>query len=415
VRVLARLRGFQRLTRVGDALRMVSDSVRIVPPKIVSVPLEFCLGKVLGECVVAPKDLPSVDRSVVDGFAVRAEDMVGSTQSEPKVLKLKGGNLVGGGEAVRVWTGQPIPKGANSVVMLENAKLDGNSVRFFGVIVPHENVSRKGEDVAKGVVAMRAGLRLRSHHVGLLAAMGFAKVKVFGKPKVAVLATGNEIVEVGSSRGRGQIFDVNRHVLLALCEELGVETVDLGIVGDDVGKISDAIKHGVDCADIVVSSGGTSVGSPDLVPEAVKLLPKSTLIVHGVALRPAMPTGVAVVGGKPVLLLSGNPVASVIGFEVFGRPLLCKMLGLKEVEARPVVRARLLKRVTVALGRMNYVRVKVQRIGNDFVAEPVSSRGSGLISTLTRANGFLVVGEDREGVAEGEIISVSLFDDVRGD
>jgi molybdopterin molybdotransferase len=240
-------------------------------------------------------------------------------------------------------------------------------------------------------------------------------VKVFGKPKVAVLATGNEIVEVGSSRGRGQIFDVNRHVLLALCEELGVETVDLGIVGDDVGKISDAIKHGVGCADIAVSSGGTSVGSPDLVPEAVKLLPESTLIVHGVALRPAMPTGVAVVGGKPVLLLSGNPVASVIGFEVFGRPLFCRMLGLKEVEARPVVRARLLKRVTVALGRMNYVRVRVLRIGNDFVAEPVSSRGSGLISTLTRANGFLVVGEDREGVAEGEIVSVSLFDDVRGD
>lgn len=411
--VLARLKGFQRLTRVDQALRIVFDTVKISPPKVVTVALGECLGRVLGEDVVAREDLPRVDRSAMDGFAVRAEDTVGASQSKSKTLKLTERRLVREGEAARVWTGQLVPKGADAVERLEDAVTKGDVVRVFQGVVPHENVSRRGEDVAKDSVALIKGVRLRPYHVGLLAALGYEKVKVFRKPTVAVLATGSEIVEVGSRRGVAQVFDVNRQLLIGLCRELGLETVDLGIVGDDVDRIAAKIKEGLACADAVMSSGGTSVGRLDLVPEAVKKLVDGRLVVHGVSMRPGMPTGVGSVGDKFVLLLSGNPVASVVGFEVFGRPLFSRMLGLEETEERPVLKAKLSKRVTVALGKVNYVRVRVVLRDKEFVALPISSRGSGLVSTLTKSNGFVVVGEDREGLSEGEVVSVYLFDDVR--
>ena len=188
----------------------------------------------------------------------------------------------------------------------------------------------------------------------------------------------------------------------------------MGIAKDDINEILEKIRFGLKVADVIITTGGTSVGVSDLVPEVVNKIGKPGVIVHGVAMRPAMPTALAVADGKPIIILSGNPVAAMIGFEVFAKPLICKMLGLKQEERRPVVKAKITKRVTSALGRKTFVRVRVFECNGEFFAEPISSRGSGIISTMTRANGYVVIQENREGLEEGESVLAYLFDNVEG-
>lgn len=377
-----------------------------------AVPLHEALNRVLAEDVVAEEDLPRFDRSAVDGYAVKAEDTFGVSQFKPKTLRLTAGNYVKSGEAKQVWTGNPLPKGANAVLMLEHTKrASDHQIEVLVAIVPGENVSRKGEDLAKGEIAVKAGTRLKPHHLGLIAALGKSQVHVFQKPKVAVLATGNELAEVGQTPKEDQVFEVNRLVVASLCLELGAEPVDLGIAKDDVEEISEKIRIGLEKADVVVTTGGTSVGASDLVPTAINSIGKPGVIVHGVAMRPAMPTAIAVIDNKPIIVLSGNPVAAMFGFEVFARPLILKMLGV-EYESRPFLKAKLTRRISTALGRRTFVRVHVFKRNDEFYAEPVSTRGSGVISTMTRANGYVVAPENREGLETGEQVLVHLFDTV---
>jgi len=201
-------------------------------------------------------------------------------------------------------------------------------------------------------------------------------------------------------------------MLSAMCRELDAEPVDLGIAKDDVDEIAEKLRTGLRNCDAVITTGGTSVGGVDLVPDAVNKVGKPGVVVHGMALRPAMPTALAVLEGKPVMILSGNPVAAIIGFEVFARPVICKMLGMSKEEPRPVVKAVMARKVATALGRKTFVRVRVLRKNGEFFAEPVSARGSGAISTMTRGNGFVIVPENREGVTEGERVTVHLFGNV---
>jgi molybdopterin molybdotransferase len=281
-------------------------------------------------------------------------------------------------------------------------------------MTPGENVSKQGEDIQKGDVAARAGTRLKPQHLGLIAALGISKVSVYDKARVAVLTTGNELVELGNRIEESQIFDTNKLVLSALCSDLGAEPLDLGIAKDDVDDISEKLKVGLGKSDVIITSGGTSVGGSDFVPDAVGRLGKPGVIVHGVAMRPAMPTALAAVNGKPILILPGNPVAAIIGFEVFARPLICRLLGMKQAEPRIAVQARMTRGIATALGRRNFVRVRVFRHNDELLAEPISARGSSMISTMTKANGFVTVPENREGLEEKELVSVNLFDVVTG-
>jgi molybdopterin molybdotransferase len=246
----------------------------------------------------------------------------------------------------------------------------------------------------------------------LAAALGVNEVEVFKKPMIAVLATGNELAKLGAKLQGDQIFESNGLVLSALCIELGADPLDLGIAKDDIDELTKKLKMGLEKADAVITSGGTSVGAPDLVPEAVNALGKPGVMVHGVAMRPGMPTALAIVKGKPIIVLPGNPVAAMLGFEVFGRPLISTMLGLKRVESRPVLKAKMTKRIVTTLGRKNLVRVRVLQKDDDFLAEPVSARGSGLFSTMTKSNGYVVVPENLEGLEEGNIVLVHMFDNV---
>ncbi|MEM3788482.1 MAG: molybdopterin molybdotransferase MoeA [Candidatus Bathyarchaeia archaeon] len=407
---MVRLRGFQKLATIEEAEKLFFNSLRFRRHRTEVVPVWEALNRVLAENLIAEEDLPRFDRSAVDGYAVKAEDTFGASQFKPKDLKLTSSSEVKKDEAKQVWTGNPLPSGADAVLMLENVKLASDSrIEVWTAVTPGENVSKRGEDIAKGEVAVKAGTRLKPHHLALISALGKSEVRVFEKPKVAILATGNELVKAGEKPREDQIYETNRVMLASLCHELGAEPIDLGIAKDDVNEISERLRHGLTKADIVVTTGGTSVGASDLVPTAINRLGKPGVLVHGVAMRPAMPTALAIVDGKPVIVLSGNPVAAFFGFEVFARPLILKMLGI-ENETRPVVMARLARRTSTALGRKTFVRVRIFKRNGEFYAEPISARGSGIISTLTKANGYVVVPENREGLEEGEAVQVHLFD-----
>lgn len=412
VHVLARLKGFQELVRVEDALEKWLAAIEF-HPNSTSVPLLTAQNRVLSSHIIANTDLPRTDRSAVDGYAVKAKETIGASQSKPKIFKLNERDAIGPNQAKQIWTGNTIPENADAVVMLENTKTVGKILEVWSPTTRWENVSRKGEDIKKGEIAVKTGTRLKPHHLGIIAAFGMSEVEVFQKPKVAVLATGNEIVRVGDKIRENKVFDSNRVVLTALCNELGAEVIDLGIARDDMEEISQKLNNGLRRADAVMTSGGTSVGGPDLVPEVAARIGKPGILVHGVAMRPGMPTGLAVVGKKPIILLPGNPVAVMLSFEVFGRPLISRMLGLQATESRPVLMARTKRKISTTLGRKNLVRVHVSREKGEFIADPISARGSSLFSTMTRSNGYVIVPENQEGLAEGAMVAVNMFEELK--
>jgi molybdopterin molybdotransferase len=406
---LARLKGFTKLTNVDGALQTFLAQLK--PEKLDSeqIPLSKALGRVTAKDIRAKYNLPLFDRSAVDGYALQAKDTFGVSAFNPKVFKLTDGK-VHENEAKELWTGKPVPEGADAVVMLEYTKKFDDKIEVQKAVTPGRNVSKMGEDVIKGNVAVEAGIRLNPHHLGLLGALGESNVAVVRKPKVAILATGNELVEMGQKLEHGKIVETNRLMFSSLCKELGAEPLNLGLAKDDLDEISAKIKEGLKQADAVITTGGTSVGYPDLVPLAVNKLGKPGIVVHGVAIRPGMPTALAILEGKPVFVLSGNPVAATVGFEAFARPTLLKMLGVDE--ARPAVEAKLTRRVAGVLGRRVFLRVRVFEKDCSFFAEPVRVTGSGVITTMTKANGYVIIPEDREGVDEDESVRVHLFSSI---
>ncbi len=408
---MIRLRGFKELTPIEKALKLFFDAVK--PRKLESelVPVQEAYGRITAKDIIASKDLPPFNRSAVDGYAVRAEDTFEASPFQPKTLKITEGKEVRQGEAKLIWTGNPLPRGSNAVIMIEHTKkLSENEIAVLRAVAKWQNVSMKGEDVKAGEIAIKAGVRLRPQHLGLLAALGIEKVEVTRKPKVAVLATGDELAELGHELVENKIIETNRLVISWLCRELGAEPIDLGIVGDNEPAIRERILEGVEKADVIITTGGTSVGKSDLVPLTIQNIEQSAIVAHGIAMRPAMPTALAIVNNKPVIVLSGNPVAAMIGFEVFARPLILKMLGIKE--ERPKLKAKITRRVAGVLGRKVFLRVKVYERNGDFYAEPIRTTGSGIFTTMTKANGYVIIPENREGIEENEIVTVHLFDNV---
>ena len=409
---LARLKGFEKLTNVDVALQ--SFLRKLKPERLDSerIPINAALGRVTAEDVRAKYNLPPFDRSAVDGYALRAKDTFGVSAFNTKTFKLTKDN-VRENEARTIWTGNLIPEGADAVVMLEYTKKFEDKIEVEKAVTPGRNVSTIGEDVTEGAVAIESGTRLNPHHLGLLAALGETHVSVVRKPKVAILATGSELVELGQKLEPGKIVETNRLVFSSMCMELGAEPLDLGVAKDDLKEISAKIKEGLEQADAIITTGGTSVGYPDLVPLAVNQTGKPGVIIHGVAIRPGMPTALAILKGKPVFVLSGNPVAATVGFEAFTRPTLLKLMGINE--ARPSVEAKLIRRVAGVLGRRVFLRVRVLEKNGGFFAEPVRVTGSGVLTTMTKANGYVIIPENREGVEEGESVRVHLFSSIMGE
>jgi len=404
-----RLKGFEKLTNVDDAL--ASFLRQLKPERLDSelVPINAALGRITAKDARAKYNLPFFDRSAVDGYALKAKDTFGVSAFNTKIFKLTKSE-VKENEVKELWTGNPIPAGADAVVMLEYTKKFEDKIELAMSVTPGRHVSKMGEDVTKGNVAIPAGTRMNPYHLSLLAALGESHVNVVRKPKVAILATGSELIELGNKLEPGKIIETNRLLFSSMCMELGAEPYNLGLVKDDLELIISKIQEGIETADAVITTGGTSVGYPDFVPLAVSKIGKPGVIVHGVAIRPGMPTALAILKGKPVFVLSGNPVAATVGFEVFTRPTLLRLLGVNEV--RSAIEARLTRSVAGALGRRAFLRVRVFERNGSFFAEPVRVTGSGVLTTMTKANGFVIIPENREGVAEGESVRVHLFTNI---
>ena len=372
------------------------------------VPLDEALHRVLASDITSNTDIPSADRSAMDGYAVTAEDTFGASETNPAELRITGrvriGEIpnikVGRGEAAAVATGSYLPRGdVDAVVMVEYTRVSGDRLQIVKPVVPGQNVAKKGT-------------RIRPQDIGIIAALGVAEVPVVTRPRVTVISTGDELIDPGERQKEGKIYDINRHIIKAAVLEAGGEPLDLGIVGDNAEDIRARLKQALASADIVLISAGTSVGERDLVPGILATLGEPGMLVHGISLRPGYPTGLAVVDGKPVVSLPGYPVSNAFAFRVIVRPLLARFLG-SNVDAEPTVRARLARRVAAPGGLRTFVRVRLVEAGDSggagLVAEPIMASGAGVISSLTQADGLLIIPEDSEGVDEGEDIEVVLL------
>ena len=407
-------RGFSRLTRVEEVISVARRKVARVD--VEEERLARCLWRVLAEDVASPIDVPPFDRSAVDGYAVRAEDTYGASIHRPVELKLKGGVRVGEqasvevgpGEAVKVDTGAIMPAGANAVVMVEDAKEEGDRVLVYAAVAPWQNVSRRGEDVKAGEVVLRRGRMLTPQDLGMAATLGLDRLPVYRRPRVLIVPTGGELVEPGGPLRPGGVYNSNSYMLYGLSIAYGAEPHLHPPIKGDRGSVAEALRL-LGRYDAIVFTGGSSAGEEDEVPEA--LASQGELIAHGVALKPGMPAALAVIDGRPAFSLPGFPVACYIAFEELVAPVIAWMAGMDEPPRRPTVRAYMARRVAGTLGRRTYVRVKLAATSRGLVAEPIRVGGSGVLSSLVRADGYVVIPEDQDVVEEGEEVEVRL---VRG-
>ncbi|HMK35524.1 MAG TPA: gephyrin-like molybdotransferase Glp [Desulfomonilaceae bacterium] len=386
--------------------------------------LEDSLFRVLAEPVTAREDSPRFDRSTMDGFAVRSVDTFGATESAPALFHIVGEIAMGEvhdtvlkkGQAVRIWTGGALPAAADSVVMVEHAEeVDRNTVEVLRAVAPFDNVVRRGEDFKEGETLLEAGHRLRPQDLGLLAAMGRRTVRVFKKPAVAIISSGDEIVPIDQEPPPGCVRDVNRYTLSAMVREAHAEPVWIGIATDDLKTLTSLIQKAMQAADMVIVSGGSSMGARDHVIEAIQSHTNAKILVHGVSVSPGKPLILAKIGSIPVLGLPGHPVSAMVCFEQFVT-CLCRRLEGEEVAQpflRPTVQSFLSRNVPSKEGRTDFVRVRLQSMDGKIAAIPVPGK-SGVISAMVRAHGYIVIGADCEGAYKGDSVIVSLFADWMG-
>lgn len=414
-----RMKGFAEQTRVDDALKKYLKEVNIKSLQPEKIQLLAVLGRTLAEDVKAEIDVPYLDRSAVDGYAVKSSDTFGASTTNPIIIDVIGVAEMGRVpdinvrklQAVRVATGAPLPRGADSVVMLEyTEKISEEKIELYRPGTPGRNVSKRGEDIKKGEKVLRKGTFLQPQDIGILAAIGIVYINVVRKPKVAILSTGNELIEPGKKISIGRTVDTNRFVLSAAVKNAGGDPLDLGITKDEVEKIKSKISKGLALADLVLVSGGTSVGERDFVPEVVNSLGKPGIIVHGISMRPGKPTALAAVNGKPIILLPGYPVAAMMAFNTFVDPIIVRMLGASLGRIRgQVIRARMTRRVPSSPGIRDFARVVVKKTDVGYVADPIRTRGAGIISSIVKANGLVVIPEEKEGVEKGDEVEVTLL------
>jgi molybdopterin molybdotransferase len=387
-----RMRGFMEKTDLDAALEILRSLIE--PLGAESVRLEQALGRTLAQGIISSEEVPSFDKSAMDGYALRAAETFGASPTDPvsftvigEVLPGEVGDFeVGPGEAVRIMTGGAFPKGADAVLMAEYATDRGDVVQAHGSVVPGRNVARAGEDIQKGDTVLERGRVVRPQDIGVLASIRRVELKVTRRPVVGVLSTGDELVEPGSA-GAGQpgrVVNSCRYLLEGLISQTGGTARWLGTVGDD--------------------TGATSTGKEDHLPGLLAEL--GELLVHGVNIRPASPLAFGRLGKALAVLLPGNPVAALVGFDVFVRPALQLLLGQREERWNRRVPGRLRRKLASALNRTDFVRV--QLVGEGEV-EPIRSGGAGVLTSVTRADGFVIVPRDDEGFEAGTEVEVYLY------
>lgn len=392
---------------------------RFSPTPAEAVHLLDAAGRVLAEALPAPEDVPSFPRAAMDGYAVRARDTFGASPGLPQYLKIKGevamgavpDQIVEAGEALRLPTGGMLPQGADAVVMVEyTAEHPDRTLEVRRPVAPGENVLQPGEDVRRGEVLFPAGRRLRPQDVGLLAALGVISVPVHRRPRVAIISTGDEIVPVSQAPGPAQVRDSNAYLAAAQVEDEGGEPVLWGIVADNYSSLKNALTGALEETDLVLASGGSSVGVRDLTLAAIQDLPGAEILAHGVSIRPGKPTILAAVQGKPLLGLPGHPASAAVVMHVLGQPLLARLTGVQQTgEALGrTVQAKLSRNLAGATGREDFVRVRLRRDGDILWADPVLGP-SALLSPMVKSDGLVMIPLGVEGLNREEIVQVQLF------
>jgi molybdopterin molybdotransferase len=401
------------LVSVEDARDRVLSQVQPLAP--LQLPLTDAFGCVVAQDILATHDLPEFASSAMDGFAARASDVAGATPSHPRELKIVGRALighepegtVGAGETMHIATGAPVPAGADVIVPIENADIEGEElVRLLDGPAPGAHVRPRGEDVREGDVLIPVGKRLGAPELGLLASAGQPTPLVHPRPRVVVLSTGDELVAPTETPAFGQVRDANAFTIFAALREMGAMPVMAGIVRDDVESLRDTIFNFEIQADAFISSGGVSVGERDVVKAA--FFRRGDVEFYKVAMQPGMPQGFGHVEGKPYFGLPGNPVSVFVSLEVFVRPAILKMMGRRHL-FRPEVTARLTDAVRGPRGKLQFARVEVRHEQDGWSATPTGSRGSNLISTVARANGLAMIPVGTEAVPAGSTVQVVLF------
>lgn len=410
---------------MNDFFKLISPAAfinllkRFTPLDREHLPLMQARGRVLAEQIQSQELLPPFSRSTMDGFAVRAADTFGCSESETALLRVTGMVDMGAsgqdyvvrvGQAVRIWTGGALPSKADAVVMVEYTQLlDDETVAIFRPVAPGENVIRAGEDYRPGQEVLAPGHMLRPQDLGVLSGLGVQEVTVYRRPRVAILSTGDELVPPDQTPPPGKIRDINSTTMAALVEEAGGIALPLGICDDDFDRMLATCAQALQEADILLLSGGSSVGKRDFTQRVFAALPNTEILVHGVSVRPGKPTILACQGNKALVGLPGHVASAMVIFYCFVRPLLRSYLGLGATHGLRQVQALTRQPIPSAIGRQEYVRVRLQpQEGGLPMAVPVYGK-SGLINPLVRADGLLVIDRDAEGVDADVECPVLLF------
>ncbi|MEH7251479.1 gephyrin-like molybdotransferase Glp [Neobacillus niacini] len=404
---------FFKVKTVEETYSMIEEKIPAIKDTEVR-PLEEALDYILATCVTAQENVPGFDRSTVDGYAVRAKDTYGSSDSMPGFLTVVGevkmgesaAIPVGQGEAIYVPTGGMIPPGSDSVMMIEHCEDHDGLLNTYKSIAPSENIIRAGEDIRAGEILLPQGTRLRPQELGAIASLGISQVTVYRKLKVGYLSSGDEIVPYQTVKlSEGQIRDINFLTIAGLAKQWNIEVVYGGIVKDDFQEFQQKAQALYDEVDCLILSGGSSVGAKDYTTDVIGSLGTPGVFVHGISIKPGKPTILAMANGKPVIGLPGHPASAMIIFMLFGEKILRKLKGEKIDKKPDRVFARITKNIPSAPGRADYIRVRLFEKEGEWWAEPIIGK-SGLITTLVKSDGIVEITSEKEGISQGDFVPV---------
>ena len=396
-----------KLDSLDDALKLIDENQLVMGTEI--IPIGEAHKRVLAEDIISYHNSPPFDKSAMDGFALKGENTFGASQSAPKTLKIVDAigagdfcdKTINEGEAIVIATGAPIPEGADAVLMKEYTTTDGDELTIYSQVTPGENVSPKAEDIKKGETILNKNTFIRYQELGLIASAGYDTVKVFKKPKVKIIITGNELIEPTKEEiDKAKIINSNQFTIKAMAEDSGA-IADLGHAGDTFEEVREAVLEASKEYDVIITTGGTAISKGDVVLDVVEDL--GSVLFHGVSIRPGKPIGAGIVNDKVIFTLSGQPVAAMSQFDIFARRFLFKMQG-RDFEFEIVKKEAMLK-IPSQLGRTDFIRSYTDE---DHTIH-VLNRGSGIIRSMVEANSYIIINENDEGYQKGDIVDVVFF------
>ncbi|WP_342707796.1 molybdopterin molybdotransferase MoeA [Anaerobacillus alkalilacustris] len=407
---------FFNVKTVEETYKQIEELVKSVK-ETEEIPLASSLHRIVAEDVVATESVPSFQRSTVDGYAVKAKETYGSSETLPGFLSIVGKVVMGeevttplgNGEAIYIPTGGMMPPNSDSVIMIEHCEELSDLLNTYKQVAPGENVIQIGEDVKAGEVVVKKGTKLRPQELGAIAAIGKTHVTVFKQLTIGYLSSGDEIVPYETTNLQiGQVRDINALTISSLVKEWGSKIIYGGIVSDDYIEYQNRAKELFDQVDCLVLSGGSSVGAKDYTTKVIESLGLPGVFIHGVSIKPGKPTILAMAEEKPVIGLPGHPASAMIIFSLFAEKIIKKLSGEISRKRLDRVQVRLMKNIHSSMGRADYIRVKLLEVDGEWWADPIIGK-SGLISTLVQSDGIVEIKSEYEGARKGELVSAIMF------